>query len=628
MFLRISRKQEGRLIPLRQRTVRSVPGPINSSQGENQDLASGGYSSLSEKATSMATRRAAGSARRMPKKGGFSMSISALRSLSARSRILNTEAAGVGGRRVSAIGQQTRKPRALQNHHNYRIKEKTMKSFGWMVMSSLAVFLVATSTSWAQPGPSEPTCGQRVTAGGDTETSIKVCMEAQLEEQALMVAALRNMCNEMERLNLSSFIAERYGLRVSGIGEDLTADLQFLDDELTRAVDGNEASEDADYDASFESADKEKGDRCKLSDELFIASLNGDNPPGLKPLNGTRLADFDIRFGDGKCNVFKALIDNPGGIGDNDEVLVNERREDMCELVCQDRGNPNNRDRPRKDERKERAAARVTDSIAATGRATVALNDVTANLFALRLKLSRDEFRSLDQSDVCQSGFDLRDDFDVMLAKLSVASNALSIVHAIASGITGVISPPADQAVAGFNAAMAKLVTNVVAGLANTAKAIVNTVQASAVLRVETINFAQADASKSCIKSVRDEFKHVCVGGESAGDICGAKADCGTGTCEAGAIVMLTDGLFAEFMCDGGKNAGKTCDRNVDCQGGTCDTENGGAILKLLQGGNDTEVALQRIMEDVAELRSLVEANRDLLLTPPGQRKGGFRPPR
>ncbi|MDP2622617.1 MAG: hypothetical protein Q8Q29_02330, partial [Actinomycetota bacterium] len=138
-----------------------------------------------------------------------------------------------------------------------------MRSFGCIIMSSLVVFLVAMSTSWAAP-PTED-CGQVDNGSGKTATSVSACMDQLLAAQLGMIDAVEDVVIEMEGVRRSFSGAERFGLRQSATQEDLSAHIQLLRAEHGRAMAASKAVEEADYEEAFARADQEKGKNCKLS---------------------------------------------------------------------------------------------------------------------------------------------------------------------------------------------------------------------------------------------------------------------------------------------------------------------------------------------------------------------------
>jgi hypothetical protein len=454
------------------------------------------------------------------------------------------------------------------------MKEETMKSFGRNIMFFLAVFLVAMATSWAAPRSED--CGQADNAVGETETSVSTCVDELLTAQLGMINAVEDVVIEMQGVNLSFFGAERLGLRQSTMQEDLMAHIQLLRDEHGRAMAASKSVEEADYEEAFAKADQEKGKNCGLSDLPFKESLEGSDPPGLRDPDPSK-------FGDGKCNVFEAIVDIPGAPNDGDVVHVNERRENMCELVCADRVNPNPppntlntlaEPKPRKQERKERVVRRLTDDIDATFRATETISGASANLSALRFQLSRANFSSSGTSDICVSGFDLSGVFVISGAAVAAANSAASFVTAALEIAKDNAEPPANQTVAGFNAGSAVVPFAVAAGISKLITEALGIVEKGLVLTGEIVSAFREDTLELCLKSVRDNT--VTLNGEFEGP----------------------DGAIFKLQAD------------VD-------------DLKLKAGDANAELAA--IKAELALVKSLLEATRDLLLTPQGRREG-FQP--
>jgi len=323
-------------------------------------------------------------------------------------------------------------------------------------------------------GPPAPRaeCGQVTNAAGEPETSIQGCMNELLGEQLKMIDGIEQMGVEMRAIT-ASLVAAGGTSQVQtavllNLMQDDNVNIQLMRDQHQRAMEENHAVEDTDYDDAFAKADQQKGKNCKFSDIAFVESLEGDFPPGLKPFSGDT---FDGKFGDGKCNVFKARIDNPGEPNDDEVVHVNERSENMCERVCKDRTSDSSAaglsgpQRNRKDERKDRTVFALTDNIAAARRANDDLVTANARMSALRIQLSNDAFRlSGNESDSCEP-LDVARGLEEAAEVAGLIKNGVAIVTASLELAKACVRPPAGQDVAGFNAAAAEAPFAIGAGI-------------------------------------------------------------------------------------------------------------------------------------------------------------------
>lgn len=345
-----------------------------------------------------------------------------------------------------------------------------MKTYARMAAYSVVILAVAATTSLAQ-GPPREECGQVTTELGETKTSIQACMSELFDEQLLMIDSTEEMAKDLRAI--TTLMLEAKGTTASeratllGLMDDMD-DLELMREQLKRSRQENLAVEDSDHEDAFDKADQKKGKNCGFSDMPFVEFLDGEFPPGLKPVSGST---FGPKFGDGKCNVFKARIDNPGGLGDNDEVRVNERSENMCERVCDDRpgkstvsgfGEPA---KPRKEERKDRTVFSLTDNIAAARRANQELEVGKARVSGLREKLAANAFRMTgENTDSCEP-FDVARILDELAEVAGLVKNAAAIVTASLELAKETARPPSKQDAAGFNASSAETPFSVAAGI-------------------------------------------------------------------------------------------------------------------------------------------------------------------
>jgi hypothetical protein len=362
------------------------------------------------------------------------------------------------------------------------------KLFESIVMLSLLILLAAPSTTWA-----EGECGQ-VDPNG--EVSVSVCMDELLASQLNMIESVEDVVTEMDSMNLALFGAAP--LALSSSEDDLMKKLQFLRDEHGRAVAADDAVEETDYDEAFSKADKVKGEKCTLSDINFYESLEIDNfiPPGLKSVD-------DNKFGNNKCDVFSATD------LDDKSVKVNERKENMCEQVCDDKVNPNKDNpngmgkKPRKKERKERVVGRLSDGIAAANSAAGMMSAAAANTYSLNRQLSITDFSS-SVTDICESGFDVPALLEIIATGVSIANSVVGFTTALLETLKDNVEPAANQTVAGFNAGSAVIPFALVAGISKMAGEVVGGVEKGLTIAAQIVSAHTADTLQDCLTSVRD----------------------------------------------------------------------------------------------------------------------------
>jgi hypothetical protein len=406
-----------------------------------------------------------------------------------------------------------------------------MKSILLVGTVSLLVLIAPTSTSKAAP-PSGETCGQVTTALGETETSIQSCMNELLDEQLKMIDGLEDVGEEMRAISQTLLNARGtspfqrsvlFNFMANGQGNG--DNLQLMRDQVQRAMLENAAVEDADHDDAFARADQQKGKNCKFSDMPFVESLDGDYPAGLKPFSGSM---FDAKFGDGKCNVFKARVDNPGESNDDEVVHVNERSDNMCERVCADRESDSSlagfavSPPKRKDERKVRTVFALTDNLAAARRANQDMETASARISALRVQLSSEvhraskvyrtssevyRFNNEEEADSCDP-LDVARGLDEAAEVVGLVKNAVAIVTASLELAKETARPPSKQDAAGFNASTAETPFSVAAGISKIVEQSFGFVEqglkVSALIAAHIQEFAQAQCLEQVQTGVAD----------------------------------------------------------------------------------------------------------------------------
>ena len=443
-----------------------------------------------------------------------------------------------------------------------------MKSFGWIVMSSLVVFLMATSTSWAQAGGPRLTCD---------EGSVGSCIGDMLDEQSSLMDEVDGLLDDMAAAGIFSFGRDQFGLGTQEIEieEDLRERMAKLRNANGRAGETNAAITDEEYDEMLEQGDRGTGkQQCKLSDIPFFESLGGEDPPGLMPLGS--------QFGDGKCNIFTAMDE------DGKTVRVNERKENMCERVCEVKGKGKPEDQTGKS--KGRFIGSMQDAISSVSVARQSISLQRANIDGLGvllsgLRLSATDFSSSQTGDACDPGepgpgADLI--AEAVLQGIIAFNDVLIVlsdgVVVVTGGIAAGMKVATNHTFAGFNASTAALPMTVThhsfRGVSLVLKAIktgLGDAKAGVSIAAKFVRSLKADKAKACSKLINDEF-------------------------------------------DGPDGAIFTLQADVDILK---------AATTALQGdAAQTTADVAAIKAEVALIKSLLEETRDLLLTPAGLRPG------
>lgn len=436
-----------------------------------------------------------------------------------------------------------------------------MKSFGSLVLSALLVVFVTTTTIGAAP-PTE--C--------EMTKSVETCMGELLKSQKDLIDAAADMLVHTSNMGLFSFGRERFSLANAApdVQSDLEARIESLGREHDRALAANKNTTDDDYNDMFAHGDKEKGKRCKLSDRPYFESLEGKLPPGL-----TSVGD---NFGDGDCNIFDATDDNfmP--------VRVNERKDNMCERVCKDKENQQGKS-------KDRVVGRLMDGISASLKATENVTLQSAHVAELgfvlsqvRMPESHLRFSTMNGTDPCDSGIQIPGDLiaaeaiNAVIVGLDVAVIAGKIITEILETVKDVGEDACKQDVAGFNGStgcipltvavhISKGITDVLDGI----KSGLGSTKDIILLGGEIVRSFQTDTLQTCAKGIKSDTDLL------RGLVTGLQ----------GSVDVLND------MVSG-------------LQGAVAQTNDELAFVK----------------SELAYMKSLLETNLELLLTPQGRREG------
>lgn len=470
-----------------------------------------------------------------------------------------------------------------------------MKSFGWIVMSSLVVVLVAASTGWAQ------TTALRATdcAGG----SIGSCVGDLLQEEDSMIDQVELILMDMQTMGLLSFARGRTAMASQGpdTQADLFARIDTLRNEHARAKASNDATTDSEYDEMFEQADKEKeGKNCKFSDINFYNSVldaNGDPDPALL---GLKSIPASSKFGNGKCDIFEAVN------LDDETVRVNERKENMCEKVCIEKPNQQGKS-------KGRAIGGFIDALSSARGANLALAAQRASMAelgslmsSLRLLESRSQLLGTDPCapGTPGPGVDLIAErvFNITITVFDAVIVVGNIVTEVLKTVADIADKPCKQTAAGFNAAAACIpftvafhISKGIVDLIKGARTLIGDAKSIVATEAKIVSSGKLDTGKACSKIIRDDTVRL-------------KAEFAEGRC-------------VSLVCDGGPDDGMPCANDGDCSDGSI------VILQddvtdLKAAAGETNAKLAEVTAELALMKSLLEETRDLLLTPLGRRSG------
>jgi hypothetical protein len=428
-----------------------------------------------------------------------------------------------------------------------------------MLCCFVAVSFAFAPAGWAQ-GPRQSTCGE-------ADGSVKDCFDDMFIQQEGMISNVSGIVDDMETLNIFSLIAGQAG---EDIKDDLRARLGELEEERERSKAENGEATDKEYDEMLTKGDKSgEKKKCKFSDMPFYETLLDANDtftelPGYVDVPTGAGAK---KLGNGKCDIFKAKD------ADTDqEVQVNERKEGMCEQVCEEKANKVGKTKRRLQDRMVVAI----DQTYYANQMLAAQRQALRSVFS-EIQRTRANYPSslIGSADVCAPGGPgadlwIEEGFNIALLIMEPVVGILSTVSETTTTVYEVSDGPCKQTVAGFNAATAcvvpKTVERVSKVIVEIAKAIKDFTAASRDLSSTTAKIFQAyfdvDAN-ACTKEIRDEFK------------------------PGGAIVILQ-----QDVDDLQVKAGQTAD------------------------------ALDDIQDELAVLKSILEENRDLLQTPAGRRAG------
>jgi len=356
--------------------------------------------------------------------------------------------------------------------------------------------------------------------------------------------------------------------------EDFMARLALLRNEHTRGMAVNASNTKEDYDDMIGQGDMQSGKQCKLSDIVFFESLDNDIDMGIPPGYSMLLNN---KLGNNRCDVFRAKD------LDGNTVNVSERRENMCERVCEVKGKGNPKGGPNEDQSgksKARVFGRLADVISLTGASMQSMPIVTKSIANLGFPMSGSGLSAgflLSSADSCAFGSTGPSQLQLDIRSLDGAISGLSILIAAEDVITEILGLTKDlikamtnQTAAGFNTSAAATVpiglfhfSKGLASFAKDSKSILgarkNILKADAAIE----SSSKADTVKNCTKEIKDD---------------------------TGAIKDETAGLKL-------------------------------AIAGIEGKVNSANTEIAAIRTDLAALKLLLKDTRDLLLTPTGRRE-------
>lgn len=522
------------------------------------------------------------------------MVTSMVRSLPVRSCVISSTAACIVGGRLRKISQHPKKQAPLHHQNNGRIREGAMNSFGWIVMSSLVVFFVPTSPSWAQTAASPPTNCE--------DGSIGSCVGDLLDEELEMIDQVELLLRDMQAMGLLSLAQDRFAMASAGpdTQADFFARINTLRNEHARAMAANDATPDSEYDEMFQQADKEKGKNCKFSDINFFNSVldaNGDPDPALL---GLKSIPTSSKFGNGKCDIFEAVN------LEDETVKVNERKENMCEKVCTEKPNQQGKS-------KGRAVGGLIDALASARGANLSLVAQRASILELGSILSDLQSSASNPqfagADPCAPGTpgpgaDLiaARVFNITITVFDGVIVVGNIVTEVLKTVADIADKPCKQTVAGFNASAACIpftvafhISKGIFDLLKGARTLIADARSIVATEAKIVSAGKIDQGKACSKIIRDDTVKL-------------KGEFGGGQC-------------VNLVCDGGPDDSNVCANDGDCSRGAIVILQGAVDLLNAKAGQ-TSAKLAEVTAELAVMKSLLEETRDFLLTPQGRRKG------
>jgi len=308
-----------------------------------------------------------------------------------------------------------------------------------------------------------PANAQSSVACGASTDSIKACADEIFTAQVDLLNEVEGLINDTQSLRMYAL-----GAQASQVDDDLLERIDALREERQRGKDANDDAEEADYDEMIAQANRQKGKKCKWEEVLE----DDDDPEAFVPTGLT--LNYPTNLGNGKCDVFTAKDAN------NETVKVHERKQNLCERVCEE-------NEAKKKRKKDRVVGRMGDGIAATLRASERIKGERVRIAQLGLRIS-------SASNICEPVFEIPFSDPIGAGALV----ALSIVTEVLDAARDIGERGADQTGAGFNCAVCSIVLEVAFHVSNGAKDIVGT-------GMDLLGSFQTDAILSCVQSIKTD---------------------------------------------------------------------------------------------------------------------------
>ncbi len=326
------------------------------------------------------------------------------------------------------------------------------------ITTASAIILAGVFVLWASPANAQSS----VECGASTDT-IKACADEIFTAQIDLLDQVEGLINDTQSLRMYAL-----GTQASQVDDDLLERIKALREERQRGKDANDDAEEADYDEMIAQANRQKGKKCKWEEVLE----DDDDPEAFVPTGLT--LEYPTNLGNDKCDVFTAK-DAAGK-----KVKVHERKQNLCERVCEE-------NEAKKKRKKDRVVGRMGDGISATLKASDRIKGERVRIAQLGLRFS-------SASNVCEPVFEIPFSDPIGAGALV----ALSIVTEVLDAVRDSGERGSDQTAAGFNCAACAIPLEVAFHVSNGAKEIVG-------IGMDLLGSFQTDAILSCVQSIKTD---------------------------------------------------------------------------------------------------------------------------
>jgi hypothetical protein len=326
------------------------------------------------------------------------------------------------------------------------------------ITTASAIVLAGAFVLWASPAKAQGSAE----CGASTD-SIKACADEIFTAQIDLLNEVEGLITETQGLRMYAL-----GAQASQVDDDLMERIEALRDERKRGKEANDDAEEADYDEMIGQANRQKGKKCKWEEVLEV----DDDPEGFVPTGLTLI--YPTKLGNEKCDVFTAL--DAGG----KTVKVHERKQNLCERVCEET-------EAKKKRKKDRVVGRMNDGLSATLRASERIKGERVRIAQLGVRIS-------SAADICEPVFEIPFSDPIGAGALV----ALSIVTEVLDAVRDSGERGSDQTAAGFNCAVCAIALEVAFHVSNGAKDIVET-------GMDLLGSFQTDAILNCVQSIKSD---------------------------------------------------------------------------------------------------------------------------